>query len=259
MKIVVIGGSGLIGSKIVSRLAGLGHQAVAASPRSGVNAVTGEGLSDALQSAQVVIDVANSPSFEPDAAMSFFENAGRNLAAAEARAGVKHHVALSVVGTDRLLDSGYFRAKMAQENLIQGSGIPYTIVRATQFFEFIGSVADFSMVDGVVRAPTAQMQPMVSDDVAAAVADVALAKPANGMVEVAGPEAFQIDEILRKYLAARSDPRTVVTDDNATYFGLHLNRRSLMPGAGARLASTRFADWLRDTAPRRSAAAGSVH
>lgn len=258
MRIVVIGGSGLIGSKIVSRLVGLGHQAVAASPRSGVNAVTGEGLADALKSALVVVDVANSPSFEPDAAMTFFENAGRNLTAAETNAGVRHHVTLSVVGTDRLLDSGYFRAKMAQEKLVQSSGIPYTIVRATQFFEFIGSVADFSMVDGVVRAPTAQMQPMVSDDVAAAVADVALAKPVNGIVEVAGPEPFQIDEILRKFLAARADPRKVITDDNAPYFGLHLSRRSLMPGADVRLAPTRFSDWLCDSVPHRSAAVSST-
>lgn len=248
MKIVVIGGSGLIGSKVVAKLAQRGHQAVAASPRSGVNAVTGEGLAEALKGADVVVDLANSPSFEADAAMAFFENAGRNLAAAEARAGVKHHVALSVVGTEGLLESGYFRAKMAQEEMIESSGVPYSIVRATQFFEFIGAVADTSTVDGAVRAPTALMQPMASDDVAAAVADVALAKPANGMIEVAGPEAFPIDELLRMYLKERGDPRKVVTDDRAQYFGLSLKQRSLVPAGRARLGATRLHDWLRQAA-----------
>lgn len=250
MKIVVIGGSGLIGSKVVARLGARGQQALAASPRSGVDAVTGRGLAEALDGAKIVVDLANSPSFESEAAMSFFENAGRNLAEAEQAAGVQHHVALSVVGTERLLDSGYFRAKMAQEALIKKSGIPYTIVRATQFFEFIGAIADSGTKDGVVRMPTAMMQPIAAEDVATAVAEVTLSTPALGIVEVAGPQPFRIDEIVRKYLAERSDPREVVAVPEAEYFGLRLSEGSLMPEAGARLGAIRFADWMRQTVAR---------
>jgi uncharacterized protein YbjT (DUF2867 family) len=245
MKIVVIGGSGLIGSKLVKKLIGRGHEAVAASPRSGVNAVTGEGLDEAFDGAQVVVDVANSPSFEADTAMAFFENAGRRLAAAEQRAGVEHHVAVSVVGTDRLLESGYFRAKLAQEELVKSSGVPFTVVRATQFFEFLGAVAQDATHDGVVRATPAKMQPIAADDVAAALADVVLSNPVNRIVEIAGPEPFQIDEIVRRYLAHQGDHREVITDGSARYFGLALSERSLLPSAAARLAPTRFSDWLR--------------
>ena len=256
MKIVVIGGTGLIGSKLVNKLGKRGHQAVAASPKSGVNTVTGEGLADALEGAQIVVDVANSPSFEANAALAFFENAGRNLAAAETRAGVGHHVALSVVGTDRLLESGYFRAKLAQEKLIKASGIPYSIVRATQFFEFIGAIAEAGAVGQTVHVPSALVQPIAADDVATALTDVTLSQPANGTVEVAGPEPFQIDEIVRQFLEVQSDPREVITDEAAGYFGVKLNRMSLMPGEQARLAPTRFGDWLRASAPRPRAAVG---
>jgi uncharacterized protein YbjT (DUF2867 family) len=250
MKIVVIGGSGLIGSQLVKKLRDRGHEVVAASPRSGVNAVTGEGLAQALEGAQVVVDVANSPSFEDGAAMSFFENAGRNLAAAEKKAGVKHHVALSVVGTDRLLESGYFRAKLAQEDLIKKSGIPFTIVHATQFFEFIGAIAQAATVGQTVRLPSALMQPIASADLAAAMADFTLSNPANGIVEVAGPEPIQIDEIARQLLREQGDPREVITDDSAPYYGIRVNQRSLMPGEGARLTTTRFADWLHQAGSR---------
>jgi uncharacterized protein YbjT (DUF2867 family) len=256
MKIVVIGGSGRIGSKVVAKLGERGHEVVAASPKSGVNAVTGEGLAEALVGARVVVDVANSPSFEAAAASAFFENAGRNLRAAEARAGVKHHVALSVVGTERLQDMGYFRAKLAQESLIKASGIPFSIVRATQFFEFIGSIAQAGTVGGAVRVPSALMQPMASDDVAAALVDVALSASTNGTVEAAGPEPFQIDEIVRQFLAEQSDPREVITDDSARYFELTLSRLTLMPGAEARLGKTRFVDWLRHSTPRPHAMVG---
>ena len=219
MKIVVIGGSGLIGTKLVSILRERGHEVVAASPSSGVNALTGEGLSEALAGAQVVVDVANSPSFEDKAVLEFFETSGRNLLAAEAAAGVRHHVALSVVGTDRLLASGYFRAKMAQEELIKASKIPYTIVRATQFFEFVGAIAQSATDGQTVRLPPALMQPIVSDDVAAALADVALAKPLNGTVELAGPEPIRMDELVRQFLVAIADTRQVITDPQARYFG----------------------------------------
>lgn len=256
MKIVVIGGSGLIGSKVVAKLRDRGHKAVAASPRSGVNAVTGEGLAGALTGAQVVVDVANSPSFDAAPALAFFENAGRNLAAAEARAGVKHHVALSVVGTDGLLDSGYFRAKMAQETLVKASGVPYTIVRATQFFEFVGAIAESGAAGQTVRLPPALMQPIAADDVAAALADVALSGPANDTVELAGPESFQIDEIVRQFLGRQDDPREVVADAAATYYGLAVDDRSLMPGDGARLGATRFEDWMRAHVPAPHPVAG---
>src|SRR6478672_1192875 len=214
MKIVVIGGTGLIGTKVVKNLRDKGHEVVAASPSKGINSVTGEGLAQALTGAQVVVDVANAHSWEDKAVLEFFETSGRNLLAAEAKAGVKHHVALSVVGTERLLSSGYFRAKLAQENLIKASPIPYTIVRATQFFEFVGGIAQEATKGQTVRVPSAMMQPIVSDDVAAAVAKVALAEPLNGMVETAGPDPIRQDELVRQYLEATGDPRTVVTDPN---------------------------------------------
>jgi uncharacterized protein YbjT (DUF2867 family) len=244
MKIVVIGGSGLIGSKLVRKLREHGHEAVAASPDSGVNTLTGEGLAEALMGASVVVDVSNSPSWEDAAVMKFFETSTRNLIAYEAAAGVGHHVALSVVGTDRLLQSGYFRAKMAQENLIKGSSIPYSIVHATQFFEFVKGIADLSTVDKKVPLPPALIQPMAADDVATAVARIAMGPPVNGTVEVGGPEKFRLDELVRRYLAARKDPREVVTDPQARYYGAELKERTLVPGDDARLGETRFETWL---------------
>lgn len=243
-KIVVIGGSGLIGAKLVNNLRQRSHAVVAASPSSGVNTVTGEGLAEALAGAQVVVDVANSPSFEDQAAREFFERSGRHLLAAEAAAGVGHHVALSVVGTDRLQESGYFRAKLAQEDLVKTSGIPYTIVRATQFFEFMGGIAQFSTVGQTVHLPPARFQPVAADDLADALADVALGAPANGTVEVAGPERVGLDELVRRFLRATGDPREVVTDAQARYFGLAVNDQSLTPGVSPRLAPTRFDAWL---------------
>jgi uncharacterized protein YbjT (DUF2867 family) len=245
MKIVVIGGSGLIGKKVVAKLRERGNEAVAASPSSGVNAVTGEGLAKAVAGAQVVVDVANAPSWEDEAVLAFFEASGSNLLAAEPAAGVGHHVALSVVGTDRLLASGYFRGKMAQENLIKAASIPYTIVRATQFFEFVEGIAQFSTEGKTVRLPPALMQPIAADDVAAAVVDVALAKPMNGMVEVAGPEQVRLDDLVRQFLKAKGDSRTVVTDPKALYYGVAVNDQSLTPGDHPRLGSTHFAEWLR--------------
>ncbi|HEX3496412.1 MAG TPA: SDR family oxidoreductase [Methylocella sp.] len=244
MKIVVIGGSGLIGTKVVSRLRQKGHEVVAASPNSGVNTVTGEGLTEALAGAQVVVDLANSPSFEDKAALEFFETSGRNLLAAEAAAGVTHHVALSVVGTDRLLEMGYFRAKMAQENLIKASGIPYTIVRSTQFFEFTGAIAQAGTVGQTARLSPALFQPIASDDVADAVADVALGAPVNGMIEIAGPDRVPIVELVRRFLSATHDPRTVVADAHAGYYGIEVNDQSLTPGDKPRIGATRFEDWL---------------
>ena len=244
MKIVVIGGTGLIGSKLVRKLGEQGHEAVAASPDSGVNTITGEGLAEAVKGAAVVVDVSNSPSWEDTAVMKFFETSTRNLLAAEGAAGVKHHVALSVVGTDRLLASGYFRAKMTQENLIKGSSIPYSIVHATQFFEFLKGIADISTVDNKVPLPPALIQPMAADDVASAVAQVAVGPPVNGTVEVGGPEKFHLDELVRGYLAARKDPREVVTDPHARYYGVEVSERTLVPGDGARLGQTRFETWL---------------
>ena len=245
MKIVVIGGSGLIGKKVVANLRQRGHEVVAASPSTGVNAVTGEGLTQALAGAQVVVDVANAPSWEDSTVLAFFETSTRNLLAAETAAGIGHHVALSVVGTDRLLVSGYFRAKMAQENLIKASSIPYTIVRATQFFEFVGGIAQAATEGDTVRVPPALMQPIASDDVAAAVADAALAKPLKGTIDVAGPEPIRQDDLVRQFLKATGDERKVVTDPMALYFGLALDDRSLTPGEHPRLGPTRFADWLR--------------
>jgi uncharacterized protein YbjT (DUF2867 family) len=251
MKIVVIGGSGLIGTKLVNKLRQSGHEIIAASPASGVNTITGEGLSEALAGAQVVVDVANSPSFEDKAVLEFFETSGRNLLAAEAIAGVDHHVALSVVGTERLLDSGYFRAKMAQEKLIQASGIPYTIVRATQFFEFLGSIAQSGTDGQMVRLPSALFQPIASDDVADAMADFTLGAPVNGMVEIAGPEKVPLNELVGRFLKATKDPRQVVTDPGARYFGIELNDKSLTPGDNLRLGATRFEDWLSHFAHQR--------
>jgi uncharacterized protein YbjT (DUF2867 family) len=248
MKIVVIGGSGLIGKKLVSKLRDSGNDVVAASPSTGVNAVTGEGLAEALTGARVVVDVANAPVWEDDAVLAFFETSGKNLLAAEAVAGVKHHVALSVVGTDRLLASGYFRAKMAQENLIKAAKIPYTIVQATQFFEFVGGMAQFATEGDTVRLPPAMMQPIVSDDVAAAVAKVAVGEPLNRTVELAGPESIQMDELVRRFLRANSDPRQVITDPRARYYGVEVDDQSLTPGANPLLGPTRFAEWLASTA-----------
>jgi len=244
VKIVVIGGTGLIGTKVVNRLRKQGHEVVAASPKSGVNTVTGEGLSDAVAGAQVVVDVANAPSWDDKAVLEFFETSGRNLLTAEATAGVKHHVALSVVGTDHLLESGYFRAKMAQENLIKASKIPYTIVRATQFFEFVGAIAQFSTVGQEVHLPPALFQPIGSDDVAAVMADVAVGAPVNGTIEIAGPERVGLDELVGRFLAATKDPRKVITDVHAGYFGVAVNDQSLTPGKNARIGPTRFEAWL---------------
>ncbi len=244
MKIVVIGGSGLIGANIVGRLRLDGHEVVAASPRTGVDTVTAAGLAQALAGAQVVVDVANSPSFEDRAALEFFETSGRNLLAAEVDAGVEHHLALSVVGTDRLPQSGYFRAKVAQETLIKASRIPYTIVRATQFFEFIGNIIDANIDGEVARLSPALMQPIAADDVSALLADLAVGAPLNGTLEIAGPDCFPIDEIARKFLVAQDDRRQVIADVHARYFGSQLSDRSLLPGAHPRLGPTRFHNWL---------------
>jgi uncharacterized protein YbjT (DUF2867 family) len=244
MKIVVIGGTGLIGSKVVATLREQGHEAVAASPRLGVNTLTGEGLAAALEGASVVVDVSNAPSFEDQAVLEFFQTSTRNLLAAEAAAGVGHHVALSVVGTERLTESGYFRAKLAQESLIRESVVPYSIVRATQFFEFIPGIADAATDGHTVRLAPAFIQPMAADDVAQAVAKVVLGSPVNGIVEVAGPEQFRLDDLVRQGLSARHDPREVVTDPHAQYYGAELHIRTLIPGDGALLGETHYADWL---------------
>jgi uncharacterized protein YbjT (DUF2867 family) len=251
MRIVVIGGSGLIGTKVVNGLRQKGHEVVAASPNSGVNTITGDGLAEALAGAQVVVDLANSPSFEDRAVLEFFQTSGRNLLAAEAAAGVKHHVALSVVGSDRLPDSGYLRAKMAQEDLIKTSKVPYTIVRSTQFFEFVNAIAQSGSVGQTVRLSPALLQPIGSDDVAAAVVDVALGAPVNGMIEIAGPERIPLNELARRYLRATKDPRQVVADTHARYFGAEINDQSLTPGDNPRLGSIRFEDWLGRTLAQR--------
>jgi uncharacterized protein YbjT (DUF2867 family) len=250
MKIVVIGGSGLIGSKLVPKLREQGNEAIAASPKSGVNSITGEGLAEALKGASVVVDVTNSPSWEDAAVLTFFETSTRNLLAYGAAAGVKHHVALSVVGTERLLASGFFRAKLAQENLIKASSIPYTILRATQFFEFVKGIADFSTDGNTVRLPPALIQPMSADDVASAVGRIATGAPVNGTVEAGGPEKFRLDELVRQSLAAHRDPREVVADPHARYYGVELGERTLVPGDDARLSQPRFADWLKHSAFR---------
>jgi uncharacterized protein YbjT (DUF2867 family) len=244
MKIVVIGGSGLIGKKLVDTLRDSGHEALAASPTSGVNTLTGVGLSKALEGAAVVVDVTNSPSFEDTAVLNFFETSTRNLLRAAADADVGHHVALSVVGADRLPDSGYMRAKVAQEALIRSATVPYTIVRATQFFEFLGGIAGASTDGGTVRLPPARIQPIAADDVAAALAAVAVGTPVNGIVEVAGPEPLPLDELVRRFLRATDDARPVIADARARYFGAALNDSSLMPGDNPRLGSTRFERWL---------------
>jgi uncharacterized protein YbjT (DUF2867 family) len=244
MKIVVIGGTGLIGSKVVTTLTERGHEAVAASPNSGVNTLTGEGLAGVLTGAAVVVDVSNSPSFEDAAVLEFFETSTRNLLDAEAAAGVTHHVALSVVGTERLPDSGYLRAKVAQEKLIKGSAIPYSIVHATQFFEFVKSIADGATVDGKVHLPHVMFQPIAAEEVSAAVAEVAAGTPLNGTIEIGGPEVFRFDDLMRHALAARNDPRAVMTDPHARYFGTELSERSLVPDDGAQLGTIRFDDWL---------------
>jgi uncharacterized protein YbjT (DUF2867 family) len=244
VKIVVVGGSGLIGTKLVNRLRQKGHEVVAASPNSGVNTITGEGLAEALAGAQVVVDVANSPSFEDKAALEFFETSGRNLMPAEKAAGVGHHLALSVVGTERLLANGYFRAKMAQEKLIKASGIPYTILHSTQFFEFIRSIIESGADGDVIRLSPALVQPIASDDVAATLADLALGSPLNATVEVAGPEAGPLDDFARQFLAASGDRRRVIADVHARYYGTELNDQSLTPGDHPRLGAIRFEDWL---------------
>jgi uncharacterized protein YbjT (DUF2867 family) len=251
MKIVVIGGTGLIGSKVVATLSARGHEALAAAPNTGVDTLTGEGLDGALTGAEVVIDVSNSPSFDDRPAMDFFETAGRNIVRAEKAAGVCHHVALSVVGTDRLQDSGYFRAKLAQERLIQASGVPFTLLHATQFFEFLRGIADFSQTDedGTVHLPPRRFQPMAAQDVAAAVAAAALAPPVNGILEAAGPEIFRIDELVARVLGYDKDARRVITDPDALYFGIDINDKSLMPGSGARLGTTSFDWWLANVPP----------
>jgi uncharacterized protein YbjT (DUF2867 family) len=254
MKIVVIGGSGLIGSKLVTKLREHGREAVAASPNSGVNTLTGEGLAEALKGASVVVDVSNSPSWEDSAVMKFFETSTRNLLAYEAAAGVGHHVALSVVGSERLLESGYFRAKIAQESLIKGSSIPYSIVRATQFFEFAKGIVDFSTDGNKVRLPTALIQPMSADDVASAVGRIAMGSPVNGTVEVGGPDKFPLHVFARLYLSALRDPREVVVDEQARYYGVKLSERTLVPDDDARLGETRFEAWLTQSAGKAAAA-----
>ncbi len=248
MKIVVVGGTGLIGSKLVKKLRDLGHEVVAAAPNSGVNSITGEGLADALKGAAVVVDVTNSPSWEDAAVLKFFETSTRNLLSHEATAKVGHHVALSVVGTERLLDSGFFRAKLAQENLIKAASIPYTIVRATQFFEFIKSIADLSTEGKKVRLPPALIQPMAADDVAGALARVATGSPVKGTVEIGGPEKFRLDELVRQELAAFHDPREVISDPQARYYGIAVTERALVPDDSARLGETRLKDWLDNAA-----------
>ena len=244
MKIVVIGGTGLIGSKVVEKLKQKGHEAIAAAPNTGVNTMTGEGLKEAMAGAQVVIDLANSPSFEDKAVLEFFETAGRNLLAAETAAGVRHHVALSIVGIDRS-DNGYFRAKVAQEKLIKTSGIPYTIIRSTQFLEFLRAIADSSADGNTVRISPGLFQPIAAEDVAATVADVALAAPRNGVVEIAGPERAPFNEIVARYLKAVRDPRVVVSDPEARYYGGRVEERSLVPLGEARLGRIAFDEWLR--------------
>jgi uncharacterized protein YbjT (DUF2867 family) len=247
MKIVVIGGTGLIGSKLVTKLREAGHDAVSASPDSGVNTLTGDGLAEALEGAQVVVDVSNAPAWEDEAVMDFFLTSSRNLLAAELAAGVGHHIALSVVGTERLQESGYFRAKLAQEEAIKAASVPYTILRATQFFEFIGRIADSSTEDDTVHLPPVLVQPEAADDVAAALAEVAVSAPVNGIVELAGPEAFRFDELARRVLGATNDPRQVTADAQARYFGAELDEDTLTPGDNPRIAPTRFEDWLRQS------------
>jgi uncharacterized protein YbjT (DUF2867 family) len=244
MKIVVIGGTGLIGSKLVEKLREDGHEPLAASPDTGVNTLTGDGLAEALEGAQVVVDVANAPVWDDAAVLDFFQTSSRNILAAESAAGVKHHVTLSVVGADRLPESGYLRAKLAQEETAKTGSVPYTILRATQFFEFIGRIADSSIEGDTVRLAPVFVQPESADDVAAALAEVAVSEPVNGIVELAGPEQFRLDELARRVLRANNDPRPVTADVHARYFGAELADHSLTPGSNARIAPTRFEDWL---------------
>ena len=244
MKIVVIGGTGLIGSKLVNKLREQGHEAVAAAPNTGVNTFTSEGLAEVLKGASVVVDVSNSPSWDDAEVLKFFETSTRNLLTYERAAGVRHHVALSVVGTDRLSESGYFRAKIAQEKLIEESSIPYSIVHATQFFEFLKGLADISVVGGEVHLPHVLFQPMSADDVASGVAKVAVGAPVNGIVEIAGPEQFRVDELVRRRLASLKDPREVIADPNARYDGAKVSEKTLLPGNNARLGDIRFETWL---------------
>jgi uncharacterized protein YbjT (DUF2867 family) len=250
MKIVVIGGTGLIGSKLVEKLRADGHQALAASPDTGVNTLTGEGLAEVLEGAQVVVDVANAPVWDDAAVLDFFQATSHNLRSAEVAAGVKHHVVLSVVGADRLPDSGYLRAKLAQEETAQTGSIPYTILRATQFLEFISRIADSSVEAGTVHLAPVFVQPEAADDVAGALADVAVSEPVNGVVELAGPDEFRLDELARRVLRANNDPRPETADVHARYFGAELTEHSLTPGSSARIAPTRFEDWLSLSATR---------
>jgi uncharacterized protein YbjT (DUF2867 family) len=250
MKIVVVGGTGLVGSKLVEKLREHGHQPVSASPASGVNTLTGEGLAGVVDGAAVTVDVTNAPSFEDAEALRFFQTSTRNLLNAEASARVGHHVSLSVVGTEHLSESGYFRAKIAQQELIEGASIPYSIVHATQFFEFIGSIADAATDGDTVRLASVLIQPMSADDVASAVGRIAVGSPVNGIVEVAGPERFRLDDLIRRNLRVHHDPRVVITDPDARYFGAVLRERTLVPGDAAILAETRYEDWLDQAATR---------
>jgi uncharacterized protein YbjT (DUF2867 family) len=254
MKVVVIGGTGLIGSKLVNKLREHGHEAVAAAPNTGVNTITGEGLAEALKGASVVVDVSNAPSWDDAAVLKFFETSTRNLLSHEAAAGVGHHVALSVVGTDRMSESGYMRAKIAQEKLIREASRPYSIVHATQFFEFLKGLADISMIGDKVHLPPVLFQPMAADDVASGVARVAAGQPVNGIVEIAGPEQFRVDELVRRRLASLKDPREVISDPNAGYGGAKISERTLLPGNNARLGETRFETWLIQSAGTAAAA-----
>jgi uncharacterized protein YbjT (DUF2867 family) len=244
MKVVVVGGTGRLGSQVVAELQGRGHEAVAAAPSTGFDTLTGAGVVEGLTGAQVVVDVSNSPSFEDAAVLEFFQTSTGTLLAAERKAGTRHHVVLSIVGADRAPDSGYMRAKVAQEQLVADGGVPYTIIRATQFFEFLGSIADSATTDGTVRLSSGHLQPIAASDLAIAVADVAEGAPIEGVVEVAGPEAVGLDELVRRVLSASGDPRPVLTDDSVSYFGAHLDDALLTPGPGARIAPTRLADWL---------------
>ena len=258
MKIVVIGGTGLIGSKVVGKLNALGHEAVAASPNSGVNTLTGEGLAEVLQGAQVVVDVSNSPSFEDTAVMNFFQTSTRNLLSNEAAAGVGHHVALSIVGSERIPDSGYMRAKVAQEKLIKEGSIPFSIIHATQFFEFVNRIADEATSANTVHLPPVLFQPMAAEDVASAVSAVAAGPPLNGTIEIAGPEQFRFDELIRKRLSELNDPREVIADPHARYFGAELSQNSLVPIGDAQLGKIRFEDWLKLSTSQAPAAAKSA-
>jgi len=258
MKIVVIGGTGLIGSKVVAKLGALGHEAIPAAPNSGVNTLTGEGLGEALKDAQVVVDVSNSPSFEDTAVMNFFQTSTRNLLSNEAAAGVGHHVALSIVGTERLPDSGYMRAKVAQEKLIKEGSIPYSIIHATQFFEFVKRIADEATTDNTVHLPPVLFQPIAAEDVASAVCKVAAGSPLNGTIEIAGPEQFRFDELIRKQLNALNDSREVIADPHARYFGTELSENSLVPVGDAQLGEIHFEDWLKLSTSKAPAAAKSA-